>query len=86
MRRILQRLIGFFREDPGQDLVEYSLLIAFMAMAAIGIFSQTGRSIQGPWSNANTTLATANGNPVTAVAPPNGGGGGGGDGDGGHGH
>jgi Flp pilus assembly pilin Flp len=64
----------FFREDPGQDLVEYTLLLAFLAMVAIGLMSQAGVSIQGPWNTATTTLAAAGGtstsSPSTPSTPP----------------
>ena len=68
MYRISHWISRFFSEDTAQDLVEYSLLIAFMAMAAVGVLSQMGVTIQGPWGTANTTLATANGTQDTAPA------------------
>ena len=72
----------FFSEDVGQDLVEYTLLIAFVALTSAGLFLGTGTSVSQIWSSANTVLATA------AGSPGNGGGGGGGDqgGGGDHGH
>jgi Flp pilus assembly pilin Flp len=62
--------VAFWREDPGQDLVEYSLLIAFMAMACIAVFMGTGNSVKGPWGHAGTTLATANGAQDSIPLPP----------------
>jgi Flp pilus assembly pilin Flp len=63
----------FRREDGAQDLVEYTLLLGFVALAAIGIMSQAGVSVQGPWTTAQTTLEKAA--PVAAPAtPPPGGG------------
>jgi Flp pilus assembly pilin Flp len=59
----------FRRDDDAQDLVEYTLLIGFLAMAAVGVMSQLGVTIQGPWSTAQTTLAVANATPTT---PPSG--------------
>ncbi|MCU1234541.1 MAG: hypothetical protein JWP63_2508 [Candidatus Solibacter sp.] len=61
--------------------MEYSLLIAFLAMAAIGVLSQVGVGVQGPWNTAGTTLAAANGNPSTTATTPGGGGRDHGDGD-----
>jgi Flp pilus assembly pilin Flp len=72
--RILRQIARFFSEDAAQDLIEYSLLIGFVAMVAVGIVSQLSATVQGPWGNATTTLATANGTPSTIT----------GSGDGGH--
>jgi Flp pilus assembly pilin Flp len=36
----------FLREEGGQDLVEYSLLLAFIALAAIALLSSAGISIK----------------------------------------
>jgi Flp pilus assembly pilin Flp len=72
---MIQRIVRFFHEDHAQDLVEYSLLIAFVAMAAAGVLSQVGVGVQGPWSSAKTTLAAANGTPSAITSPPAGGGG-----------
>jgi Flp pilus assembly pilin Flp len=53
---ILQRL---WKEEEGQDLVEYSLLLAFIALAAVGLLSGTGKTISGLYSSINSTLASA---------------------------
>ena len=67
---LLRRLLGSFRrDDDAQDLVEYTLLLGFLALAAIGILSQVGVTIQGPWSGAQTTFASAAS--ATAGAPAN---------------
>jgi Flp pilus assembly pilin Flp len=49
----------FFREDSGQDLVEYSLLLAFIALAAIALLSSAGTSIKTIWTGINTQLTSA---------------------------
>jgi Flp pilus assembly pilin Flp len=69
------------REDRAQDLIEYTLLIGFLAVAVIGLFLGSGGSVQGIWTTANSTIAAAN-SPATsgAPAPPPRGDGGGGDG------
>jgi Flp pilus assembly pilin Flp len=43
----------FFREEGGQDLVEYSLLLAFIALAAIALLSSAGTSINTIWTGIN---------------------------------
>ena len=63
----------FRREDVAQDLVEYTLLLGFLALAAIGIMSQAGVSVQGTWTAAQTTLDRAAPVPAPATPPPGGG-------------
>ena len=50
----------FILDEGGQDLVEYTLLLAFVALAAAGIFIAAGTSISGIWSKANSRLLNAN--------------------------
>ena len=50
----------FVKEEQGQDLIEYTLLIAFVALASAALFIGAGGSIQGIWTSANTSLVTAN--------------------------
>lgn len=49
-------LKAFWHEEEGQDLVEYSLLLAFVAMAAIAILISAGGSIKNLWVGINTQL------------------------------
>jgi len=53
-------MIAFLREDDGQDLVEYSLLLAFVALASAALFIGAGNSVAGIWSQANTILINGN--------------------------
>lgn len=50
----------FFSEDQGQDLIEYTLLMAFVALASAALFLGAGGSIQGIWQTSNSQLAAAN--------------------------
>jgi Flp pilus assembly pilin Flp len=50
----------FLFEESGQDLIEYSLLLAFVVLASAAIFKIAGSGISGIWTVANTRLATAN--------------------------
>ena len=79
------------REDRGQDLAEYTMLLALILLIVLGVVIHLSGGINGIWTAANSSLATANtaaGSSVTAAAPGGGSGsGGGGDqGDGGPGH
>ena len=46
-------------DDRGQDLVEYSLLLAFVALAAAGAMLTVGTDINTLWGIANTRLSDA---------------------------
>jgi len=50
----------FIREESGQDLVEYTLLLAFVALASAALFIGAGGNIAGIWSKANSRLENAN--------------------------
>ena len=52
--------VNFLREEQGQDLVEYTLLLAFVALASAAIFIGAGASIAGIWTVANSRLEVAN--------------------------
>lgn len=50
---------GFYRDEQGQDLIEYTLLIAFVALASAAVFLGAGGSITGIWTTTNGQLANA---------------------------
>ena len=50
----------FVREEEGQDLVEYTILLAFVALASAALFISAGGSVGGIWSATNSRLAAAN--------------------------
>jgi Flp pilus assembly pilin Flp len=52
--------VGLLKEEQGQDLIEYTLLIAFVALASAAVFIGAGGSIQGIWTSANVGLSAAN--------------------------
>ena len=57
-----QYIRKFIAEDQGQDLIEYTLLMAFVALASAALFLGAGGSISGIWSTSNSQLAAANTN------------------------
>ena len=57
---MIQLLEDFLSEDDGQDLIEYSLLMAFVALASASLFLRAGKSITGIWSTTNSQLVQAN--------------------------
>ncbi|HLK50217.1 MAG TPA: hypothetical protein VKT49_18870 [Bryobacteraceae bacterium] len=52
-------LTRFWNEDRGQDLIEYTLLMAFVALASAALFIGAGGSISGIWTVSNSQLAAA---------------------------
>ncbi len=50
----------FVTEESGQDLIEYTLLLAFVALVSAAIFIQAGTSAAGIWIVANQQLSAAN--------------------------
>ena len=53
-------LIAFIRDEQGQDLVEYTLLLAFVCLASAALFISAGGSVGGIWNQANSRLSAAN--------------------------
>jgi Flp pilus assembly pilin Flp len=53
-------LCNFWNDEQGQDLIEYTLLMAFVALASAALFIGAGSSIKGIWTATNTQLAAAN--------------------------
>ena len=49
----------FWKDEQGQDLIEYTLLIAFVALASAALFLGAGGSIKSIWNVTNTQLANA---------------------------
>jgi Flp pilus assembly pilin Flp len=55
-----QTLRCFWSDESGQDLIEYTLLMAFVALASAALFLGAGGSISGIWNTSNSQLAAAN--------------------------
>jgi Flp pilus assembly pilin Flp len=50
----------FLRDEQGQDLIEYTLLLAFVCLASAMFFIGAGKSISGIWTATNSRLGAAN--------------------------
>jgi Flp pilus assembly pilin Flp len=46
----------FIRDEEGQDLVEYALLLVFLALAAITVLPTLGSSVNKVFSQSNSAL------------------------------
>jgi Flp pilus assembly pilin Flp len=57
MNALLRR---FIKDEQGQDLIEYTLLLAFVCLASAALFISAGGSVSGIWTATNSHLTVAN--------------------------
>ena len=57
---VSQRTIHFLVEEDGQDIIEYSLLICFLAVVGIWVVIGGREPIEGMWNKAQSHLSLAN--------------------------
>jgi len=55
----MTRLTELWRDEDGQDMVEYSLLMAFIALCVVSLLSAVNGNIFRMWSSMNTTVSNA---------------------------
>ena len=55
----MEYLFRFLDDEQGQDLIEYTLLMGFLALASAAIFVNAGGSVSGIWQTASSQLSTA---------------------------
>ena len=53
-------LKNFLKDEQGQDLVEYTLVLAFVALAIGALYTTMSSDVLGVWTKASTRLAAAN--------------------------
>jgi Flp pilus assembly pilin Flp len=46
-------------DEQGQDLIEYTLLLAFVALASAALFTSAGASVSKIWGSASSNLSAA---------------------------
>ena len=63
-----QFISQFVRAEEGQDLVEYTLLLAFVCLASAALFIGAGKSMANIWVDTNLIVTNAGqvANAVTA--------------------
>jgi Flp pilus assembly pilin Flp len=49
----------FWKDDGGQDFLEYTLLMAFVALFSAAFYGSSSTSISRVWSTSNNTLSMA---------------------------
>jgi Flp pilus assembly pilin Flp len=56
---MFQRVRVFWQDETGQDIVEYSLLITFIAIACMWVVAGGRPAVNQIWTGANTTITNA---------------------------
>ena len=59
MTTLINRMRMFSRDEEGQDLLEYTLLVALIALVAFGAVSFAGGSVNTIFGNIATQLGGA---------------------------
>lgn len=57
---LIARMRKLVRGTAGQDLLEYALLVALIALVCVAVITSTGTNVQGIFSKISTKLADAN--------------------------
>jgi Flp pilus assembly pilin Flp len=66
--KLFSRLIGFLRRnDRGQDLAEYCLITAVIALIGLGLFINVSGGLQNLWGAANSTIAAGSPSPIQSA-------------------
>ena len=55
-----QIVYKFWRDERGQDLIEYSLLMTFIAIACLAFIGSGRGAVSGIWSSSNSQVTAAN--------------------------
>ena len=54
-----RRLTAILRDDEGQDLVEYALLMAFLALFAVAVLHNMGTRLTTLWNSLSGSVSDA---------------------------
>jgi pilus assembly protein Flp/PilA len=58
INNMMELMKRFVKQEEGQDLVEYALLLVFLALAAIAVLPTLGKAVNNVFSNSASTLVT----------------------------
>jgi len=59
MSLLISRIRGFVRDEEGQDLLEYALLVALIALVVIGAVTAAGLKVNTIFNNIATALPSS---------------------------
>jgi pilus assembly protein Flp/PilA len=57
--KLISFLLEFLREEEGQDLIEYALLVALIALVCVVALTAAGSQVNTIFENIKTRLTTA---------------------------
>jgi pilus assembly protein Flp/PilA len=57
--KLVNGLKSFMRQDEGQDLLEYALLVALIAVVAVGAVTAAGTTVSSIFTTITSKLTTA---------------------------
>lgn len=55
----IKTIKSLLQEEAGQDLVEYSLLLGFLALGSLALLGTAGTSVKTIWTTVSSQLTTA---------------------------
>jgi pilus assembly protein Flp/PilA len=57
--KLFNQLRSFVRDEEGQDLIEYALLVGLVSLVAVGALTLTGKSVNDIFTAIQVKLAGA---------------------------
>jgi pilus assembly protein Flp/PilA len=57
--KLISFVIEFVREEEGQDLIEYALLVALISLVCVGALTTAGSQVNTIFENIKNRLTTA---------------------------
>jgi Flp pilus assembly pilin Flp len=68
---LITKALNFLRRnDLGQDLAEYCLITAVIALIGLGLFVHASGGLQNLWGTASTTITAASASTGAATGSP----------------
>ncbi|HJT86448.1 MAG TPA: hypothetical protein VJ732_01300 [Bryobacteraceae bacterium] len=67
---MLRAFFAFLRDQTGQDLAEWCLITALVALASLGLYYRLSGGMHDLWSTANSTLVNTPGGSSSSAAAP----------------
>ncbi len=59
MKNLITRMRALMRDDSGQDLLEYALLVALIALVAVAAVTNSGKAVNSIFTKVATELQNA---------------------------
>ena len=59
MKNLITRMRALTRDDSGQDLLEYALLVALIALVAVAAVTSSGQAVNKIFDTVSSKLTTA---------------------------